>query len=245
MTYAASQTTSKVEHLQRISCRTVGILFFGTPHRGSPKARLFSKVQRVVSRTVPDKVISMRSHLVAILHHDSILQEISNEFAPFVSRIMTFNFWEMKKSDLFYTWDYIVGESSAAPIGGSTGRAGILADHREMCKFDGHDSPGLQVVVDIMRRCSRTAIQRPAAHEEEDGRKLPTAIKSIPTHDEKLDTGMRNPERIKVEGYMRKVELPPPYVAQRQSGREATCICVVIVAFLVSMFIIQLSLSYR
>lgn len=43
-------------------------------------------------------------------------------------------------------------ESSAAPMLDGTERAGIAADHRGMCKFQGKDAPGFRTVVAALRR---------------------------------------------------------------------------------------------
>ena len=63
-----------------------------------------------------------------------------------------FFLWEQERTDLKYTRDYIVDESSAAPILDETERAGIAADHRGMCKFEGKDEAGFRTVVAAVRR---------------------------------------------------------------------------------------------
>ena len=258
MIYAATQTSPHVQHLQRICSQTTGILFFGTPHKGSPKAQVFSKIQRFVARSIPDKTLGMRSQLVDALHNTSLLQEISNEFEPLMSRILTFNCWEMEKSDLVYTRDYIVGESSAAPIGQSTGRLGIPADHRGMCKFDDNNLPVFQMVVKILRQCSCVGRQKMEVQGRENDRKSATADRSMreqagkPLAELLENSGetMVTEERCGIDSpppYAQHVsrcnQRSPPYVAHRHSGWDAACICVVV--FLVNIFIIQLFLSHR
>jgi protein SERAC1 len=67
-------------------------------------------------------------------------------------------FWEQLKTDLKYTKDYIVEESSAAPMLDSvSGRCGISADHRGMCKFQGPDSPGFRTAIAAIKRYSQSA----------------------------------------------------------------------------------------
>jgi hypothetical protein len=50
------------------------------------------------------------------------------------------------------TQEYIVEDSSAAPIISNTERCGIAADHTEMCQFDKNTSQGFRTVVSASRR---------------------------------------------------------------------------------------------
>ena len=59
--------------------------------------------------------------------------------------------------DLIYTKDYIVEETSAAPILDDTERSGIAADHRNMVKFADRDSPGFRTVIAALRRYAQDA----------------------------------------------------------------------------------------
>ena len=59
--------------------------------------------------------------------------------------------------DLKYTKDYIVEETSAAPILDDTERSGIAADHRNMVKFENKNSPGFRTVVAALKRYAQDA----------------------------------------------------------------------------------------
>lgn len=153
LAYSTSRTSSKVAHLHSIYTCTYGILFFGTPHLGSRKAHLASSLQKLASISLPRKTLETDSALLRALEEDSeVLQNISDQFAPLMPRFCVFFFWEQQRTDLKYTKDYIVDESSAAPMLDGTERAGIAADHRNMCKFDGKDAPGFRTVVAALRR---------------------------------------------------------------------------------------------
>jgi hypothetical protein len=52
-----------------------------------------------------------------------------------------------------------VAEPSAAPILDDTDRAGIAADHRNMCKFSSRKAPGYRLVVATLMRYSEGAPQ--------------------------------------------------------------------------------------
>lgn len=56
-----------------------------------------------------------------------------------------------------YTRDYVVDESSAAPIIDNTERCGIAADHRGMCKFNNNGLQGFRTAAAALRRYMRDA----------------------------------------------------------------------------------------
>lgn len=137
---------------------TYGILFFGTPHRGSSKAHLLGSLQKIASFSIPMKILETDSALLRALEEDSeILQNITDQFASLLPRFHVFFFWEQERTDLKYSKDYIVEESSAAPMLYGSDRAGIAADHRGMCKFESKDSSGFRTVIAALRRYCREA----------------------------------------------------------------------------------------
>lgn len=158
LAYSMSRTAAKIAHLHSIYTCTYGILFFGTPHSGSRKAHLLASVQKIASLSIPKKVLETDSSLLRVLEEDSeVLQNITDQFAPLMTRFHISFFWEQERTDLKYTKDYIVDETSAAPILDNTERCGIAADHSSMCKFDGRDSPGFKTVVAALKRYSQDA----------------------------------------------------------------------------------------
>lgn len=107
---------------------------------------------------MPRKVLESDSSLIRSLEEDSeILQNITDQFAPLMPRFHIYFFWEQERMDLKYTKDYIVDETSAAPILDDTERSGIAADHRNMVKFDTKDSPGFRTVVAALKRWAQDA----------------------------------------------------------------------------------------
>lgn len=137
---------------------TFGILFFGTPHNGSSKARLLGSLQKLASLSIPKAAVQFESSLLNALEEDSeTLQNITDQFTPLMSNLRIFFFWEQEKTDLKYTKDCIVDESSAAPILDNTERSGIAADHRGMCKFDTCSSQGFRTAVAALRRYCQDA----------------------------------------------------------------------------------------
>lgn len=153
LAYSASRDAPKISHLQSIYTCTFGILFFGTPHHGSSKARLLSSLQKLASFTLPKATIQIESQLVDALETDSeTLQNITDQFAPLMSKFRIVFFWEQEKTNLKYTRERIVEETSAAPILDNTERCGIAADHSGMCKFGRNSEQGFRTAVAALRR---------------------------------------------------------------------------------------------
>lgn len=102
----------------------------------------------------------MESGLVNALKEESeTLRDITDQFAPLMSRFRIYFFWEQERVDLKYTKDYVVEEPSAAPILDNTERCGIAADHRGMIKFDDNELQGFRTVMSALKRYSRDAPQ--------------------------------------------------------------------------------------
>ncbi|OKL56426.1 hypothetical protein UA08_08098 [Talaromyces atroroseus] len=160
LAYSASRTGAKIEHIHGIYTCTFAILFFGTPHNGSSKARLLGSLHKLASISLPRKIVDLDSALLSALEEESeTLQNITDQFAPLISNFRIFFFWEQEKTDLKYTKDYIVDETSAAPIIDNTERSGIPSNHSGMCKFDNSTSQGFRIAISALRRYSRDAPQ--------------------------------------------------------------------------------------
>jgi hypothetical protein len=160
LAYSASRTAPKIAHLHSIYTCTFAILFFGTPHSGSTKARLLGSLQKLASLSIPKKALQTESSLVSALEDGSeTLQNITDQFTPLSVNFRIYFFWEQEKTDLKYTKDYIVDEASAAPILDNTERSGIAADHRGMCRFEASNSQGFRTVVAALQRYSRDATE--------------------------------------------------------------------------------------
>lgn len=160
MAYSSSRSSSKITHLQSIHTCTFAILFFGTPHNGSSKAHLLSSLQKLASFSLPKGAVQIESNLVQALEEGSeTLQNITDQFAPIMSNFRIFFFWEQERTNLKYTKDYIVDETSAAPILDNTERCGIAADHTGMVKFEENTMQSFRTVMAALRRYAREAPQ--------------------------------------------------------------------------------------
>jgi hypothetical protein len=113
---------------------------------------------KLVSFVVPSAALSLSTTLLQILESESgVLQDITAAFVPIMPRFRVFFFWEQHKTDLKYTRDFIVEESSAAPIIDNTERCGIAADHREMCRFARNNDQGFRIVIAALKRYAHEA----------------------------------------------------------------------------------------
>ncbi|KAL4873910.1 hypothetical protein BDV12DRAFT_47 [Aspergillus spectabilis] len=100
----------------------------------------------------------VESGLVNALEKESeVLQNITDQFAPLMPNFRIFFFWEQEKTDLKYKRDYVVEETSAAPILDNTERCGIGADHQGMCKFHSPADQGFRTAMAALRRYTRDA----------------------------------------------------------------------------------------
>ncbi|PVH80413.1 hypothetical protein DL98DRAFT_628851 [Cadophora sp. DSE1049] len=158
LVYSASRASSQLARLQSVYTCTYAILFLGTPHHGSSKARTLCTMTNLASLALPSAAISLSTTLLRTLESDSeALQEATAAFTPLISRFCIFFFWEQHKTDLKYKRDYIVDEPSAAPMLDNTERCGLAADHREMCRFASSDDQGFRTVVEALKRYARKA----------------------------------------------------------------------------------------
>ncbi|KAI0195452.1 ribonuclease-like protein p/mrp subunit [Astrocystis sublimbata] len=160
LVYSASRKGHRISHLRSIYVSTHGILFFGTPHQGSGVASLATAAQRIIQAVVPSRLVDTQPQLLDALRQGSeILQEVTDNFVPLMKDLSIFFFWEQEKTDLRYKYDYVVTESSAAPILDNTERSGLRADHRSMCTFASRNAPGYRLVAPCLIRYSRNAPQ--------------------------------------------------------------------------------------
>lgn len=158
LTIAAGHVSHRSARLHLIYTCTFGILFFGTPHNGSGIARPANRLIKFVSAVVPRRITRFETSLVTGLEVDSeTLQNITQDFAPMMTRYHIYFFWEQLPTNLIYSTDYVVARSSAAPVIDGTNRCGIAANHRDMCKFEGIDSPGFKVTIRALERYVQAA----------------------------------------------------------------------------------------
>ena len=112
----------------------------------------------MIKVAAPSKLISTEGGLLDALQENSeILQNINDMFAPLMRDFHIHFFWEEEKTELGFAKDYVVSNTSAAPILDDTGRAGLPYNHVDMVKFEGQNAPGYTLVVATLMRYSEQA----------------------------------------------------------------------------------------
>ncbi|WEW55765.1 hypothetical protein PRK78_001198 [Emydomyces testavorans] len=166
LAHSERQIYPQVLYLRSIFTHTHAVLFFGTPHSGSNKARLLLNLQNSIRLSISERIIQVESALVnSLIEGSEVLQETSVEFKPLIPEFSIYFFWEMKKTYFGYKRDYIVEKSSAAPTIEGTISMGIASDHRGMVRFENSESGDFKKIVKILKECVATASQRVFLHE--------------------------------------------------------------------------------
>ena len=162
----------KTEHLRSIWVSAYGILFLGTPHKGSEVAQWGSRLEWICNAVLPKKVLDSQPQLVdALKKENETLQNIDRQFIQLMGKLHVFFFHEAKPTSLKGTLRFVVDEESAAPTVQDVERAAIQADHRHMCKFENESSPGFDLVVEAIQRYADEApeaIKRNWSSEEQE-----------------------------------------------------------------------------
>lgn len=151
--HANAQMGERGTHEHDIFTHVHGILFFGTPHLGSPKATWIRHASLVLSILKPLRLPTFKTKLTAILEPDSeVLQNLSDDFLPLMSALHMSFFWEEKPTKFgLLGQDFVVSRDSAAPLYDDTQRSGIASTHSGMVKFDGTRSAGFVMVMSILQ----------------------------------------------------------------------------------------------
>lgn len=152
--YSSGIRGTHTEHLRSIYVSTFGVLFMGTPHKGSDIAKWGSLLESICRGVMPTNVVDSNPNLVSALKRENeTLQVIDREFYQMISRFRVYFFHEGKKTNLGkMKMDMIVDEESASPNAPDVERSVIQQDHRHMSKFENDSAPGFDLVADALQR---------------------------------------------------------------------------------------------
>jgi hypothetical protein len=161
LAFSNTSSAKQVEHRRSIFTATYAILFFGTPHAGMSEAALRNEAQ-----LMPMAALSQLSS--ALIKGSQTLQDINDQFAPLTKKFLIHLFWEQLESDFGTTKGYVVAQDSADPGWETADRAGIHANHSQMCKFTDPNQAGFKLVLSACRRYVQKAPQVVLARWRED-----------------------------------------------------------------------------
>ncbi|KAN0075952.1 NAD(P)-binding domain protein [Elaphomyces granulatus] len=139
---------AKIEsQYQTISEATVGIIFLGTPHRGSEKAS-YGKVLANVATTVMHK--PAQALIDALRANSDALMRLTTDFRFQLPQYQVCSFYEMKPMPIFSSL-IVEKHSSLLEIPGED-QVPVDANHEETCKFAYHDDAVYEKIFKRVRR---------------------------------------------------------------------------------------------
>ena len=182
--YSSEIRGNYTEHLRSIFVSTYGILFLGTPHKGSDIAKWGSLLESICRGVMPSAVIDSNPNLVnALKKENETLQVIDRQFYQLISRFHVYFFHESKKTNLGkMKMEVIVDEESASPNAPDVERAAIQQDHSHMCKFENDAAPGFDLVAEGIQRYAGDAPKKVLVNWEQE-RKERLATKQAQVED--------------------------------------------------------------
>ncbi|KAK3331711.1 hypothetical protein B0T19DRAFT_85724 [Cercophora scortea] len=144
--FRASTNANRHADLGEIFTATIGVVFMGTPHRGSDKESLGQVVAKVAKATLRHP----NDQLLASLATDShILEKQRNEFVGVSENLQIVCIYEELAMPVL---GLIVPQASAVYEGTNVRDDSVNADHSGMVKFAGRDTIGYKRVVGHMQR---------------------------------------------------------------------------------------------
>lgn len=134
---ASSSTHGRDPRLADLYSSTIGVIFMGTPHRGSPKASLGELAARLTSRLL---AAGSNMQVLGNLRPDShALEKQLHDFVTVSSQIPVVCFYEELKTG---SAGLIVPRASAVYDGKMVSFNSIPADHRDMVRFSSRSDIG-------------------------------------------------------------------------------------------------------
>jgi len=149
------------EHLHSVFRCAFGVVFFGTPHRGSDLASLGSTAARIASLWMAESDFG----LLKTLETGSVeLQRIADAFSRMLPKsgkgLRIYSFQEGLPLTGIKPFGKVVEDYSSVIGDAFEGKAFIHANHMEMCRFSDTNDNGYMLVASVLRRWTREAISQ-------------------------------------------------------------------------------------
>ncbi|KAG7118820.1 Protein SERAC1 like protein [Verticillium longisporum] len=140
------------EASRSIFVSTFGIIFLGTPHKGSGLATWGSILQNMARATMPRRLFDSEPVLIKTLKkNNQTLRDINVHFLDIYQRFKIQMAHENHKTDFTITKRLVVDSASANPELPGVQYFGIEATHSNMCKFSSSTSHGYRIVTSAIR----------------------------------------------------------------------------------------------
>ena len=152
------------EGSRSIFVSTYGVLFIGTPHTGMNVSGWWLQLSANREAKSAQSATSDDLYLRNVLENNTeTLQCIDRDFSHIIRRFRVFFFHEGKPTLVGDKPIFVVDGESAAPNIPDVERTVIEENHGHMCRFEGSNSPGFEVLAEAIWRYARdaeTLIQR-------------------------------------------------------------------------------------
>ncbi|KAI9787480.1 MAG: hypothetical protein M1839_000009 [Geoglossum umbratile] len=141
---------AKADHkYECISTHTIGIVFLGTPHRGSDIAAYGNALAKiatlVTNKPKPSLIESLKENSAELL-------KLESEFKSELSKYMVASFYERRSMGVGRLSTVIVDKDSALLGFEGEDRVPVDADHRDICKFASREDPTYSKIFHRIKR---------------------------------------------------------------------------------------------
>ncbi|KAK2597342.1 hypothetical protein QQS21_006038 [Conoideocrella luteorostrata] len=156
--FNAACSQSRYENLAK---KTIGAMFFSTPHRGSSMAS-FAAVLGKVMKAAAFGANTNTTLLKDLQQHSPKLEQVSNIFLQEAGRLRIITFYELNKMDFMNS--VVVDKDSAIMHMRAETAVPLDCDHRNICKFASRSSLNLGIVLTnlagLIRQATSSKLQR-------------------------------------------------------------------------------------
>ncbi|TVY26816.1 Protein SERAC1 [Lachnellula hyalina] len=143
---------SEIQRLKGVAAATHGVLFLGTPHRGSGSATMGKHVYRIARLATKRPNIKL---LRSLEKNSDTLKSISNRFRSTQQKwnIKISSFYEDREVRKYFLFHSMIVDNESAQIGhGEEEVSSIPKNHRDMTKFTSAEEVGFDRVSSQLRR---------------------------------------------------------------------------------------------